>query len=228
MVVPLLLALVGVALIIVGQLDLDQPGVAGNSLPPIPEPTRTPIVSPLLSPGVSGSPEPTATPSPTPHLTSTAVQIQIASVGINLPVRKPATSAECDFPLEHDAWLLCGSSWPGRGTNTYIFGHAVRGIFLPLWNVKLGDEVKILMSDKRVLQYRINEIHANVSCPDAREPPMPAGLEPLALKYAAPGCGQGAFWTASTDHERLTLQTSQGYNRNWGEFIVVADPVGWG
>jgi hypothetical protein len=139
MVVPLLLALVGVALIIVGQLDLDQPGVAGNSLPPIPEPTRTPIVSPSLSSGVSGSPKPTATPSPTPHLTSTAVQIQIASVGINLPVRKPATSAECDFPLEHDAWLLCGSSWPGRGTYTYIFGHAVRVIFLKHWNEMLWD-----------------------------------------------------------------------------------------
>ena len=32
------------------------------------------------------------------------------------------------------------------------------------------------------------------------------------------------MWSAPTDHERLTLQTSQGYNRNWGEFIVVAEP----
>ena len=225
---PLLLALVGVALIIAGQLDLDQPGVGGGSLPPIPEPSATPVASVEPSPTVGGSPLPSATPSPTPHLTSIAVQIQIASVGINLPIRKPSSSSECDFPLEFDAWLLCGSSWPGRGTNTYIFGHAVRGIFLPLWNVKLGNEVKILMSDRKVLVYRITEIHPNVSCPDSREPNMPAGLEPLALKYAAPGCGQGAFWTAPTDHERLTLQTSQGFNRNWGEFIVVADPVGWG
>jgi hypothetical protein len=28
-----------------------------------------------------------------------------------------------------------------------------------------------------------------------------------------------------TDHERLTLQTSQGWNRNWGELIIVADPL---
>jgi hypothetical protein len=81
------------------------------------------------------------------------------------------------------------------------------------------------MSDRRVLAYRVTEIHPNVSCPDTREPPMPARLQPLALKYAKPGCDQGAFWTAPTDHERLTLQTSQGFNRNWGEFIVVADPV---
>jgi hypothetical protein len=32
-------------------------------------------------------------------------------------------------------------------------------------------------------------------------------------------------WTQPTDHERLTLQTSQGYNRNWGELIVVAEPL---
>ena len=36
----------------------------------------------------------------------------------------------------------------------------------------------------------------------------------------------GAAWTQPTDHERLTLQTSQGYNRNWGELIVVAKPIG--
>jgi hypothetical protein len=37
-------------------------------------------------------------------------------------------------------------------------------------------------------------------------------------------CDEGVFWTQPTDHERLTLQTSQGYNRNWGELVVVADP----
>ena len=28
-----------------------------------------------------------------------------------------------------------------------------------------------------------------------------------------------------TDYERLTLQTSQGYNRNWGELVIVARPT---
>ena len=31
---------------------------------------------------------------------------------------------------------------------------------------------------------------------------------------------------ADRAHERLTLQTSQGYNRNWGELVVVARPAG--
>ena len=98
-------------------------------------------------------------------------------------------------------------------------------MFLPLWNVQLGAEVKVLMSDGQILLYRVTEIHPNVSCPDTAAPAMPPRLEPLALRYAAPGCGQGVFWTGPADHERLTLQTSQGFNRNWGEFIVVADPV---
>ena len=63
-------------------------------------------------------------------------------------------------------------------------------------------------------------------CPDTRAKPMSYWTTPpLALQYAGPGCSQGAFWSAPTKHERLTLQTSQGFNRNWGEFIVVAEPA---
>jgi hypothetical protein len=104
-----------------------------------------------------------------------------------------------------------------------MFAHAYRHLFKPLWNVQLGAEVKVLMSDDTVLQYRVTEIHPNVSCPDDRADPHPN--PPLALKYAPPGCAEGVAWTQPTNHERLTLQTSQGYNRNWGELIVVAEPV---
>jgi hypothetical protein len=206
--VPLLLALVGGGLIIAGQLNLDQPP-PGPSLPPIGE----------------------ASASPTPNPSWVAVQIEIQTLPvINLKVHRATTKAQCSFPPEYDAWLLqCGdnpaTTEPGRGGNTYIFAHARRGMFLPLWNIQLGAEIKILMSDGQVLRYRVTEVHPNVSCPDSTAPTMPPGREPLALKYAPPGCAQGAFWTGGADHERLTLQTSQGYNRNWGEFIVVADPV---
>ena len=97
---------------------------------------------------------------------------------------------------------------------------------LPLWNVQLGAEVRVLMSDGKVLVYRVTEIHPNVACPDTRAKPMSYWTTPpLALQYAPTDCREGAFWSAPTDHERLTLQTSQGYNRNWGEFIVIAEPV---
>jgi len=229
--VPLLLAIVGAALIIVGQLNLDQ-GVAGGSLPPIPEPTpsatprETPAASATGSPEVP-TPSPSPSPTPTPDPKWVAVQLQIRAIGLNVAVRRATTSAQCDFPpeLRGVAWVLCGGSEPGRGTNSYIFAHAQVGMFLPLWNVQLGDDVLILMSDGQVLRYVVTEIHPNVSCPDSRADPMPLSREPLALRYAAPGCGQGAYWQQATDHERLTLQTSQGPNRNWGEFIVVAKPA---
>lgn len=225
--VPLLLAVAGAVLIIAGQLNLDQ-GPAGSSLPPIGESTRTPSPQPTVVPSVvSVEPTPSVspTPTPTPDPGWVATQLQITSIGLNIKVHKATTAAQCGFPPEYDAWVLCEGQEPGRGGNAYIFAHARRGMFLPLWNVQLGADVKILMSDGQVLLYQVTEIHPNVSCPDTEAPKMPANLEPLALKYAEPGCGQGVFWTGPADHERLTLQTSQGFNRNWGEFIVVADPV---
>lgn len=221
---PILLALAGVALIIVGQLNLDQPG-PGASLPPIPEPTPTAVAQATPSPhSVRPSASPTASPTPNPNWV--AVQMQIPSVGINIRVQKAATNANCDFPPEFGAWVLCGGSEPGRGTNSYIFAHAQVGMFLPLWNVQLGADVLVLMSDGKVLVYRVTEIHPNVSCPDTRAKPMSYWTTPpLALQYAPTDCSQGAFWIAKTNHERLTLQTSQGFNRNWGEFIVVAEPA---
>ena len=225
MIVPLLLAMVGVALIIVGQLNLDQP--AGSSLPPIPEPS-SPVAVASPSPrvtaegSVEATPEPTPTPTPIPD-DWVAVQIEIPSIALNVAVRKSGGGITDDFPPLDAAYVLGASSQPGRGTNSYIFAHAYRHLFKPLWNVQLGAEVRILMSDGAVLTYTVTEVHPNVSCPDDRAPLPPN--PPLALKYAPPGCAEGAAWTQPTDHERLTLQTSQGYNRNWGELVVVARPT---
>lgn len=231
MVVPLLLAVAGVALIIVGQLDLDQP--PGPSLPPIPDPS-SPVAVASPTERATATPEPsaegTATPTPAPTLVPTpipadwvATQLSIESVGINVAVYQSGAAGTDDFPPHDGAYILRNSSQPGRGTNSYIFAHAELYLFKPLWNVQLGAEVKVLMSDGTVLPYRVTEVHPNVSCPDDRAPPHPD--PPLALKYAPPGCAEGAAWTQPTDHERLTLQTSQGYNRNYGELIVVAEPI---
>jgi hypothetical protein len=234
MVLPLLLAVVGVALIIVGQLDLDQQALP--SLSDIPEPSSpvavvTPTPAASQTPGASTRPKPTPSPTPIPR-NWVAVQIQIKSVGINLPVRQSTGPDQDSFPPEDAAFILSQGSQPGRGTNSYIFGHAHLDLFKPLWNVQIGADVKILMSDGAVLRYVVTEVHPNVSCPDPNvsNPELnPANLPqyplPLALKYAGPGCEKGARWTQPTDHERLTMQTSQGYNRNWGELVVVAQPT---
>jgi hypothetical protein len=212
-VLPLVLAVAGVALLVVGQLQLDGPAV---SLKPIPD-SQVAVAS--AGPSISIKPTPSASPVPS---TWVAVQIQVASVDLNVAV-KHAKPGQCGFPPDDAAYVLCQSAEPGRGTNSYIIGHALPPLFKRLWNVTLGAEVKVLMSDGAVLRYVVTEIHANVSCPDAREAPMPN--PPLALKYAPAGC-PGAAWSRPTDHELLTLQTSQGFNRNWGELVVIARPLG--
>jgi len=226
MLLPLLLALVGGALIVAGSLDLDPPS---SSLPPIPDPTSpvavfSPSPEPSDSPDATASSSPAPTPSPTPIPADwVATQLQIETVGINVRVRQSTGGGIDDFPPDDAAYILRNSSQPGRGTNSYIFAHAILTLFKPLWNVQIGAEVKVLMSDGVVLRYIVTEVRPNVSCPDDREAPHPN--PPLALKYAGPGCEEGAAWTQPTDHERLTLQTSQGYNRNYGELIVIAEPI---
>ena len=216
-VLPLLLAVIGVSLLLAGRLPVDRPGA---SLPGIPE--QSEVGQATLTPGPSeftAEATPSSTPIPADWV---AVQLEVPSVELNVAVKHGVTGAECAFPPDDAAYILCESSEPGRGTNTYIVGHALQHLFKRLWNVELGAEVKVLMSDGVVLRYVVTEIHPNVSCPDDRVEPMPN--PPLALQYAEPGC-PGAEWASATDHERLTLQTSQGFNRNWGELVIVARPL---
>jgi hypothetical protein len=221
---PLILALAGVALIVAGSLDLDPPS---SSLPPIPDPSsQVAVASPSREPTASADATATAEPTPTPTPIPAdwvAVQMQIESVGVNVLVKQSTSGGVDDFPPDDAAYILRNSSQPGRGTNSYVFAHALVSLFKPLWNVQLGDEVRVLMSDGVVLRYVVTEVRPNVSCPDDREAPHPN--PPLALKYAGPGCEEGAAWTQPTDHERLTLQTSQGFNRNYGELILIAEPI---
>lgn len=225
LVVPLLLTVVGGMLIVAAQFGLDTPGVALPSIPDATSPPATPSASPEPSGSgpLTAAPTPTFSPVPTPIPANwVAVQIAVASVGLNTRVKQATTSTQNDFPPEDAAYILRGGTQPGRGTNSYIFGHAELRLFKRLWNVQLGAEVKIQMSDGQVLRYRVTEIHPNVSCPDSRSGPDPS--PPLALRLAPAGCA-GQIWTRKTDHERLTLQTSQGFNRNYGELVIVALPV---
>jgi sortase family protein len=214
-VLPLILAVAGAGLMVAGQLPLDKPALSG--IPDSSEAPRTPSPTPGAS-ASGAAPTPTGTPIPANWV---AVQLEISSVDLNVAV-KHATVGQGGFPPDDAAYILYQSSEPGRGENTYIVGHALQHLFKRLWNVVLGAEVRILMSDGTVLHYIVTEIHPNVSCPDARATKMPN--MPLALRYAPPGC-PGARWANPTGHELLTLQTSQGFNRNWGELIVIARPL---
>ena len=230
---PIILGVAGVALIIASSMGFgDEPAA---SLPPIARPSATPVPTDTPSPSASATdaPSPSLDPTDTPAPTRTplpesvtAVQMEIPSVGINIVVRQSQSAETDSFPPTDAAYILRSSSQPGRNANSYVFAHALNTLFKPLWNVQIGAEVLIRMSDDSVLRYIVTEVRPNVACPDpnadpALNPPNP----PLALQIHD-NCDEGQLWTTSTDHERLTLQTSQGYNRNWGELVVIAKPSG--
>ncbi len=226
---PILLGVAGVALIIAGSLD--DGTEPGASLPPIARPTPSP--SEAATPSATQTAPPSATPSdpasPTAEPTPTplpddvvAEQLDVPSVGIKVAVRQ-STSAETDgFPPSDAAYVLRSSSQPGRNTSSYIFAHALSTLFKPLWNVQPGAEVLVRMSNDDVLTYVVTEVRPNVPCPDPGADPHPN--PPLALQIHD-SCDEGQRWLAPTEYERLTLQTSQGFNRNWGELIVIAEPT---
>jgi hypothetical protein len=234
---PILLGVAGIALIIAGSLDsAEEPG---ETLPPIARPTPGPTVAaptaspPLPTPTGTGSPDPGGTP--TPEETPTplpddviAVQLELPAVAINVALRQ-STSEETDsFPPSDAAYILRSSSQPGRNTSSYVFAHALNTLFKPLWNVQLGAEVLVRMSDGSVLTYAVTEVRPNVPCPDpsaTTDNPEDFGIEPPLALQVHDTCAEGQRWLQPTDHERLTLQTSQGYNRNWGELVVIGKPV---
>ena len=155
---PLALAVAGGTLILLGQVSLGP--APGPSLAPIPD-SGTPVAAPSVTPGPATSTTPL--PTPAPPVDWVARQLQVESVGVNVRVE-----AGTDVPGGGDvdvccAFILSGSSQPGRGTNSYIVAHAQPWLFKPLWNVVIGAEVKILMSDNQVLSYRVTEIHPNRS-----------------------------------------------------------------
>lgn len=235
---PIILGVAGVALIIVGSVALGDEPV--SSLPPIARPTATlaPTDRPMPSIPASGAPSsadasiaPTETPAPTrtPLPDSVvAVQMEIPSVDINVAVRQ-STSAETDsFPPTDAAYILRNSNQPGRNLNSYVFAHALNTLFKPLWNVQIGAEVLVRMSDDSILRYVVTEVRPNVPCPDPNATgnnPEDFGIEPPLALQIHDDCTEGGFWTLPTEYERLTLQTSQGYNRNWGELVVIAKPA---
>ena len=81
-----------------------------------------------------------------------------------------------------------------------LYAHARRGMFLTLWNARVGDEVFVSTPAGTALKYVVTEVHPRVSPDDTS-------------------------WIQPSPAERLTLQTSTGPNRTDPRFVVVAAPV---
>jgi len=124
-----------------------------------------------------------------------ATRIVIARLGIDLPI---VEGDGVDAPLYKVAHYP-GTAWPGGGSNIYLYAHARDGMFLSLWNAKLGDQVVLDLANGAQRTYLVTEIMPKVPWDD------------MAL-------------LAPTPHEQLTLQTCTSYQETAPRFVVIAVP----
>jgi len=145
-------------------------------------------------------PAPTAARSPTeiPPLPD-GYRVALPRLGIDLPVAEGDLDRDATLqqtPVGY-AFHYPRSGLPGDGVNCYLYAHARTGMFLSLWNARIGDEVVITKPDGGVLRYVVTEIHPRVPPDDTS-------------------------WADATPPERLTLQTSTGPYPTDPRFIVAA------
>jgi sortase (surface protein transpeptidase) len=181
-----LLAGAGLAVFLAGALIVAQ----GR---PAPFASATPSSAAGASSTASASP--TAAPIPPGY------RVQIPRLRIDLAILEGDVErdAVAQRTPEGFAFHLPGSAIPGAGANAFIYAHARAGMFIALWDVRVGDEVWVSTPDGRALRYVVSEIHPRVPPDDVS-------------------------WAASSAPERLTLQTSTGPNPGDPRFVVVALP----
>jgi LPXTG-site transpeptidase (sortase) family protein len=170
-----------------------QPRVPDASATPGPTAFATSRAPP---PGVTITPTPGA-PRPIPE----GYRVRVPRLGIDLPIREGVIQRDVDQQQtpEGYAFHLPGSAIPGEQSNTYLYAHARRGMFLSLWDARVGDVVEIVLPDGGVRTYRVSEVRPRVPPDD--------------VSVAQP-----------TPDERLTLQTSTGASPQDPRFVVIALP----
>ena len=156
-------------------------------------PTETP--RPAASPQAAGAAPASLSPAPNPDRGIPANRIRIASVGIDLAIIE---GDGIDAPIGKAAHYP-GSAWPGGGSNIYIYGHARVGMFITLWQVRVGDAVELDLVDGTSRMYVVTKVL----------PKVPYD----AVTYLRP-----------TKSEQLTLQTSTSYYPTAPRFVVIAVP----
>jgi len=184
-------------LVLAGAILLVGSWPSGEALAP--ESPQPPAETPSL-----GVTPPTYAPSP--EAPGSAIRpippgyrVSVPRLGIDLPVAEGdlARDVQAQATPEGFAFHLPGSALPGERGNTYLYAHARSGMFLALWDARVGDTVIVASPDGATLRYVITEVR----------PRVPSSEVSVA---------------AATDDERLTLQTSTGPNADDPRFVVIA------
>ena len=170
------------------------PGVGAGPLLPSGLATQ----SAALGSAAPGSATPVASSPPTvdgePGIQ--ADRIRIARLGINLAI---VEGDGIDAPLGKVAHFP-STAWPGGGTNIYIYGHARTGMFIRLWDARVGDTVTLDLVDGTTRTYVVTKVLPTVPWD--------------AVQYLEP-----------TPTEQLTLQTCTSYYPTAPRFVVIAVPA---
>ena len=170
--------------------------ISPASSAPLGAPDETRLASPSPTPPTGA---PSTRPGVTPPTSSgagiVAVRIEISRLGIDMPI---VEGDGIDAPL-HKAAHYPGSAWPDGGSNIYLYAHAQTGMFLSLWEARVGDRVILTLADSSTRTYRVEEVMPRVP------------------------------WNAvnllgSTPVEQLTLQTSTSNSATAPRFVVIALP----
>jgi LPXTG-site transpeptidase (sortase) family protein len=166
----------------------------------------TPAASAPAPAAVPVTPSPAVTLAPQvstrPALALDQLRISVPRLGIDLPIA--LGDVQRDVVLgqtpEDVALLFPATNVPGTGGNSYIYAHARNAMFLQLWNVQVGDRVRISGPNGTHLDYAVTRIAPRVDPADTT-------------------------WLDPTGPERLTLQTSTGPTSAYPRFIAVAERV---
>ena len=174
----------------------------GSSVPPTAAPAAAALAAAASTvPSAVATAKSLATPAVPTHVPIAIDQLRITvpRLGIDLPmalgdverdVRQGATP-------ENVALLFPTTNVPGTGGNSFIYAHARNDMFLQLWNVMLGDRVRVTATDGTRFDYVITQIVPRVDPADTS-------------------------WLDPNGNERLTLQTSTGPTGAQPRFIAVA------
>jgi LPXTG-site transpeptidase (sortase) family protein len=184
------------ALVIAGALLLFPLGTS-TALPTTATPKTAVATTPTPAASTTAPPPASPTIGPIPD----GYRIRIPRLSIDLPIAEGDVQRDTVVQQtpEGFAFHLPGTAIPGSGSNTYLYAHARRGMFLSLWNARVGDEVLISPPAGGPITYVVTEVHPRVPPDDIS-------------------------WVQPTTAERLTLQTSTGPSREDPRFVVIAAP----
>jgi sortase family protein len=207
---PAILTAVGVSLIAGGLLTYTgavEPSIEPDASEVIVQASPPPLVLPTIPP--PGTPAPTPSPSAIPA-DRVATRVVVPALKIDLPVVEgPANKVLCNVAMYAEAAGLVQPGFPG---SVYLYGHARKGMFLPLLDQSkksngkgmIGMLVEVYTSDDQVLTYTITEVRRHV--------PKTIGFDdPL-----------------SRTTETLWLQTSEGPKGTPTVLQVLAEPFSAG